>query len=119
MNFRRTNAGISNLYLFLGVDAIVFVEGGDTSYSLAELEKGLFNDQAEDLKYWEIIFRTFEPAKTFHLRAVGSKNSLLELADLVSSAKIKRVLVAMDRDFQNLTGELKTGPGVIYTSGYS
>src|SRR6267378_8219817 len=100
MSFRRTNSGMSNLHLFHGVDAVVFVEGVPTSFTLEQLEQGLFNNQAEDLKYWRIVFTTFVNGKTFHFRAVGSKNALIELSTLIISKQIRRVIVAMDRDFQ-------------------
>ena len=119
MTFRRTDVGISNLYLFHGVDMIVFVEGGLTSYTVMQLGEGYYNEQADDLKYWHIIFTTFAPNRKVHLRAAGSNVPLLELADLIATGKIKRTLVAMDRDFRHITSKLTNVPGVITTIGYS
>src|ERR1700737_2950464 len=119
MSFRRTNAGMSNLHLFHGVDAVVFVEGGHGSFTLDQLSQGFYNNQAYDIKYWQIVFASFAPEKNFHFRAVGSKDSINELMNLIVSNKVKHVLVARDRDFDHLTGALRPSPGIFYTIGYS
>lgn len=119
MNFRRTDFGISNLHLFHGVDAVVFVEGGSTSFTVEQVSAGAYSSQADDLKYWQIVFATFARKKKFHFRAVGSKSTIRELAKLITSGQLKHVLVAMDRDFDHLRGSLPGGPGVLSTIGYS
>ncbi len=119
MNFRRTDFGISNLHLFLGVDAVVFVEGGETTYTVEEMSQGLHNPQADDLKYWQIVFTTLAGQKTFHFRAVGSKRTIKDLARLIIAGQVKHILVAMDRDLDHHTGSLPTGAGVLSTLGYS
>lgn len=119
MNFMRTNTGMSNLHLFHGVDAVVFVEGGTTTLTVDQLSQGLYNSEASDIKYWQIVFRAFAAHKTFHFRAVGSKNTINEITDLIATSKVKHVLVARDRDFDHLTGALSAGPGIFSTFGYS
>jgi hypothetical protein len=119
MSFRRTNAGMSNLYLFHGVDAVVFVEGGGEAFTLEQLSQGLYNNQAYDIKYWQIVFGSCAPTKKFHFRAVGSKNSINEIVNLIVANNVKHVFVARDRDFDHLTGILRPSPGIFYTSGYS
>ena len=119
MSFRRTDFGISNLRLFHGVDAVVFVEGGETTYTVEQLSQGLHNSQADDLKYWQIVFTTFAGKRALHFRAVGSKTTIKELAALIIAGQVKHILVAMDRDFDHLTRSLPTGAGILSTNGYS
>jgi hypothetical protein len=119
MNFRRTNSGLSNLHLFHSVDAIVFVEGGNVTFTIDQITEGRYNSQANDIKYWQIIFETFEPSKAFHFRAVGSNNTIDEIARSIASKEITHVFVARDRDFDHWHGTLPAGPGIFYTIGYS
>src|SRR5690242_5174005 len=102
------------MHRFLGVDAIVFVEGGRTTYTLEQTAEGSYNSQGEDLKYWQIIFMTFAPKKNFNLRALGSKTTIREIASLIAQGEVRHVCVAMDRDFDHLTGALPNVPGVFY-----
>ena len=119
MSFRRSNSGLSNLWLFYRVDAIVFVEGGGRTLSLEEVIGGTFNDIAYDVKFWMLIFKKYLPKFRFKFRAVGSKSTLLELASLVMSEEVLKVVVCMDRDFDNYLGHLVQHPRVAYTHGYS
>lgn len=119
MTFRRTDAGLSNLHRFLRVDWVVFVEGGESTYSLEELEQGSYNPRSEDLKYWRIVFTTFTVGQAFNFRAVGSKSTTKEIASLILGGRVAHVLVAMDRDFDHLKGSLPRGPGGFSTFGYS
>jgi len=107
------------MHNFLGVEAIVFVEGGKVSYSLSEIDSGAYGAQADDLKYWQIIFNTFAKGKTLHFRAVGSKTTIKELALLMRSGQIRNIYVAMDRDLDHLNGTLPNGAGIFSTRGYS
>src|SRR5260370_4223455 len=95
------------------------MEGGTSCYSLKELAQGSYNAQADDLKYWQIVFTAFAGERTFHFRAVGSKTTIRELAGLILGGQVKHVLIVMDRAFDHITGSLPTGPGVLSTSGYS
>ena len=63
MSFRRTDSGLSTMHKFLGVDAVAFVEGGPTTFTLEEVNAGSYTAQANDLKYWQIVFSSFEPKK--------------------------------------------------------
>jgi hypothetical protein len=110
---------MSNLHLFHGVEAVVFVEGGKTTYTLEQVSQGLYNPQADDLKYWQVLFKTFAQQRTVHFRAVGSKNTITELAALIIAGSIRHVIVAMDRDLDHVRGSLHTGGGVLSTIGYS
>jgi hypothetical protein len=119
MSFRRTDSGLSTMHKFLGVDAVAFVEGGPTTFTLEEVNAGSYTAQANDLKYWQIVFSSFEPTRTVHFRAVGSKETIKEIAALITAGKITHVLAAMDRDLDHLNNSLLHGAGVFHTLGYS
>ena len=119
MNFHRTPSGLANLHLFYGVDAIVFVEGGDPSLSLAEIVRGEYDGISLDIRFWSIVFGTYAPLRRFQFRAVGSKPNLLALADYISDNSISNVIVCADKDTDDITGALRTDPAVLYTRGYS
>ncbi|MBI2413876.1 MAG: DUF4435 domain-containing protein [Deltaproteobacteria bacterium] len=119
MSFKHGDLAFSNMHLFFGVDAVVFIEGGEESFPLEEVQKGKFNDSPIDSQFWEKIFVFFAPTKKILIRAVGSKSVLTQIADGISSGAIKNVCVAMDRDFDNFKGALKISPNVFYTQGYS
>jgi hypothetical protein len=119
LSFRRSNSGLSNLRLFYRVDAMVFVEGGGRTLRLEEVSGGVFNEIAHDAKFWSLIFRRLLPRLRFKVRAVGSKSTLLELAALVTSEQVVKVIVCMDRDLDNFLGRMVYHPMVAYTHGYS
>lgn len=119
MTFRRTSSGLSNLHLFLGVDAVVFTEGGSNTYSFTQVISGSFNSQVLDLLFWEKLFKLFSPSLRLNFRAIGSKPVCNSIADEILSGTIKNVYVGMDRDFDNLKSSLKKGAGIFYTFGYS
>lgn len=118
MIFRRTAAGLSNQYLFLGVDTVVFVEGG-RSYSKEEVYLDHFNSSSIDIKFWQGIFKYYSTGKKYEFRAIGSKSTLLEIAKDISSGVVKNVFVAMDRDHDKLNKRLINADGIFYTYGYS
>ena len=76
MTVRRTASGLSNQHLFLKVDAIVFIEGGQKSYSLKEAYKGKFNNNVIDIKYWNGLFSIYHNKYKLEFRAIGSKETL-------------------------------------------
>ncbi len=119
MSFRRTDSGLSTMHRFLGVDAVVFVEGGASSFTLEEIYAGRYSAQADDLKYWQIVFSTFAATRSVHLRSVGSKKTIREIAALIVCGKVTHVLAAMDRDLDHLNASLPLGAGTFHTLGYS
>lgn len=117
MNFRRTASGLSNMYLFLGVDAVIFVEGGE-SISKQDVLAGN-GGISIDVLFWRKMFETFCSNKNLSFKAVGSKTTLLDIANDIQAGIAKNVCVAMDRDFDNLKGTMKNSANIFYTSGYS
>ena len=119
MTFHRTPSGLANLHLFYRVDAIVFVEGGDPSCSLADIIDGVYDTVSQDIRFWSIILGAYAPLRRFQFRAIGSKLNLLALADYIAANSIANVLVCMDRDADDVTGTMRTSNAVLYTRGYS
>jgi hypothetical protein len=119
LSFRRSNSGLSNLYLFYAVDAVVFVEGGGRTLTVDEVAAGSFNPISHDAKFWALIFSRFLPRLRFKFRAIGSKTTLLEIAMLVASEQVSRAVVCMDRDLDNYLDRMVSHPRVAYTFGYS
>ncbi len=118
MTFTRTAVGLSNQKLFLKVDVVVLVEGG-SSISIEDVYKGKLNEESIDILFWRGIFNIFLKKKTFKVRAVGSKKNLIKIASDISRGAIKDVFVAMDRDYDHLTGTIISSNGIFYTKGYS
>ena len=118
MNFQRTPAGLSNEYLFLGVDAIVFVEGG-LSRSEHDVYAGAFDGESQDIAFWQRWFSELMPNLKIQFRAVGAKPTLHAIALKIADGSVTHVYVAMDRDFDNLRGRIINSPKVLYTMGYS
>lgn len=119
MTFKRSEAGLSNQHQFYGVQVVVFVEGGQRSPSMDELEAESIGSNGPDVAFWATILRHFRYSKTYKITAVGSKLTLREVAQAVAEGRIRNVVVAMDRDFDNLTGDIPAHPSVLYTYGYS
>ena len=107
------------MHRFVGADAVVFVEGVKASFTLEQISAGSYSPQADDLKYWQIVFAKFAPARILHSRAVGSKNTIREIGLLIVSGRVAHVMAAMDRDLDHLTGALPSGAGIFHTPGYS
>jgi hypothetical protein len=118
VTFIRSRSGLSNLHLFVGADAIVFLEGG-RGYSLADVEAGKFDNYSPDIRFWRSIFNLYLPRKKYQFRSIGSKTTLLTIANAIKEKKIRNVIVAMDNDHDSLNRLLVKSENVIYTCGYS
>jgi hypothetical protein len=121
--FHRTAAGLSNMHLFLrinatNVDAIVFVEGG-ISRSLSDVLSDNFDSESQDIAFWRKCFADLGPDLALEFRAIGSKPTLRSMALLVAEGSATHIYVAMDRDFDNLLGDIIDKPRVLYTFGHS
>lgn len=118
MIFLRTNSGLSNQHLFVGVDAVVFLEGGK-SYSLEEIEQGYCNVNSSDIRFWSRMFSSFKPSSKFDFRSIGSKEILKVISVRIKNREVNNVVVAMDRDHDFFKGSMLESDNVIYTQGYS
>jgi len=114
MAFNRTPAGLSNLYLFLKVDHVVFVEGGK-DIPMPNIFSESYQNESIDAKFWENIFKVFTSHKLLYFRSLGSKTHLTDIYNHIIDNAVKNCSVAMDRDHENL----KNSKGLYYTFGYS
>ncbi len=119
MSFTRTPAGLSNQHRFHRVDAVVFVEGGDISYSFNDVVNGYSGTASPDIAFWRKIFDRFAGNLRVVIKPVGSKSTLRQLAAQVATKEINHIFVAMDQDEDRFTGQLVNANGVFYTWGYS
>ncbi len=120
MIFTRTHSGLSNMRYFQGVDLVVFTEGGpDISYSIDEALDGHYHKQSDDIEFWEPLFARYQPNLSVSFRALGTKNTLKEIARRLAEGLIVGVCVVMDKDFDDLFGQTISHKQVLYTHKYS
>ncbi len=118
--FIRTPLGLSNQFKFMGVDLIVFSEGGSTSYAIADIESGAENGETHDAVFWRTTLEIFAPMnRSFHIKTVGSKTSVRTIAAFVASGHVLNVLTVSDRDLDHHRGNLIHHANVLYTRAYS
>lgn len=118
MTFTRTNLGLSNLYLFFKVDAVVFVEGGQ-SISRDDVEKGNYTSSSSDIRFWQALFNIYRPKETYQFRAIGSKENVKSIANKINNGELTHVIATMDRDLDHINNRIIVSKNVIYTYGYS
>ena len=118
MSFVRTDSGLSNLHLFEGADAVVYLEGG-ARLSSEEIEKGNFSASSDDIRFWQEIFDHFRPDKRIAFKSIGSKTAVLKIAEKIEAGSVSSVIAVMDRDFDHLQSKVISHPNVLYTHGYS
>jgi Protein of unknown function (DUF4435) len=117
--FLRTSSGISNQALFFGVDVVVYFEGGETQYTIPDLERDSAPSEDLDTMFWQTVFKTFRPRLRAHFKSIGSKQSVLQICQLILGGTITRVVAALDRDWDHATRRKLRHPNILYTRGYS
>lgn len=117
--FKRTKGGINNLRLFYNVNYVVYLEGGNNSYSKSEVYDKKFNHDTEDISFWSSIFSKFRGSQKLKFKSVGSKKTLKEIADDLIEGKIKYVYLAMDNEFDEILNKRLVHQNIFYTHGYS
>lgn len=107
MIFTRTGLGLSNEHLFYEVDFVVYCEGTPT------------NDESSSLDevFWTQVFSV--NGRKVRCKSIGSKEKLLEMAKSLINDNIENVVVAMDRDYDDLRDIMFNDKRVIYSFGYS
>lgn len=118
MSFRRTESGLSNSYLFFGVDVVVYIEGGN-SLRREEVDNGIYTASSSDIRFWQTLFEIYRPNKKCKFCSIGSKETVKSIAIDIMEKRVENVIVAMDRDFDHINGRLINTENVIYTLGYS
>ena len=107
MSFFRTTQGLGNEHLFYDVDWVVYCEGVNVEKDSSTLDE----------LFWTRILAVH--SLRFICKSFGSKSELLPLANEVAADDVNNVLVALDRDYDHLTGTKVEHPRVLYTHGYS
>lgn len=119
-SFIRTESGIKNEHLFHNTDYVVYLEGGQTSFSLSQvIDENLSSDNTLDIVFWSRLFSRFMPDKTVKYKSIGSKVVLKEIADIIITKDIKTVLICMDNEFDEMLNQRIQDKRVLYTYGYS
>lgn len=118
MTFRRTVSGLSNFYLFVGADAVVFLEGG-LSISRDDVDNEEYTSSSSDIRFWQTLFSIYRPEVNYQFRSVGSKETVKSIALDIKAGRIKNVVAAMDRDFDAINNRLIQSDNILYTRGYS
>lgn len=121
MSFSRTSYGLANVRRFLGVDWIVYTEGGSGHYTASDIEAGHGEEATLDAKFWSSIVRNIVgPELRFAVKSVGSKTNLESILVKLAGANHSGVLVAMDSDYDELLGKEPIDDAlVVRTFGYS
>ena len=117
--FKRSVSGLNNQHLFYNVDLIVFVEGGNQSFSKAEVYSGSYHTETEDIIFWRNLFSIFKNTKKIKFKSVGSKTTIKEIVLDIVNGKLQTVMVAMDNEFDEILKQRIEHPNVFYTYGYS
>ncbi|WP_421875980.1 DUF4435 domain-containing protein [Marinoscillum sp.] len=119
MSFLRTPSGLNNQHVFYNVDAVVYVEGGKTSWNKSDVYAGNHNDESIDIVYWRQIFEKFRNDLNLKFKAVGSKNTVSSIALDISQHNLSNVIAAMDSEFDQIFNKVTSHDNIIYTKGYS
>lgn len=119
MTFRRSSFGLSNLRLFIGVDLVVFTEGGQRTISKENAYAGEYETSLDDFCFWQPLFSFVHPNLTTSFRALGSKSTLKEIGKEIELRNVHGVCVVMDRDYDYYFYDQIKHPNVIYTRCYS
>lgn len=117
--FRRTTAGLANLYLFFRVDRVVYCEGGKTSLDIQALLSGSGDDTTLDTIFWSHVCKFLGAKLSYHFKSVGSRYVLDSIAVDVVADDISTIVVCRDSDFSDLLGTKEFHSSLAYTYGYS
>ncbi len=118
-SFKRTTSGLNNQHLFYNVDFVIFLEGGNVSYTKSEVYSGKYHSETEDVIFWTKLFSNFNKSKKLKFKSIGSKTTIKEISLDIVNGQLKTVLVAMDNEFDELLNKRIVHSNVYYTYGYS
>jgi hypothetical protein len=111
MTLVRTAVGLANKPLFHDVDAIVYVEGGETHTGKP--------DQSLDVAFWRTVFNELAPRLRYRFEPKGGKRNLLQIAQEIITGNVQNSYVAIDSDFDRVFLQNIDHPQVLYTFGYA
>jgi hypothetical protein len=117
MSFHRTDAGLSNNYLFWGVDQVVYVEGGQAPWGKGRRFQPTY--VTLDASFWSAVLAADRPRRKYKVVSVGDKAKVLAYARKIAAGRIRNCIAAMDADYGHIDGHPIQHSHVIYTYGYS
>ena len=95
------------------VDKVVYCEGGPP-LTVAGILSGGGEDVTLDVCYWTSIAGALGPKKRYHFKSVGSKETLLSIAEDIVASNVITVVVCLDSDFDILLGRGLKHECVVY-----
>jgi hypothetical protein len=98
---------------------VVILEGGRCSYSKDDVYANKFNENTEDILFWEHLFKKFSTVKRIKFKSIGSKTTAFSIGLDIKDHNITTVVVAMDSEFDELLSTKIKHPNILYTKGYS
>lgn len=105
--FSRTDAGLSSEHIFYDVEWVVYCEGQERADETDSLDEA----------FWTKTLS--ENGLSCKCKSAGSKSDLAEIVQKIVDGRIENTLVAMDKDYDDLKGEVLDNPRIFYTDGYS
>lgn len=114
----RTPSGLANQHLLFNVDVVAYCEGGQ-SHADAVTAAFCGSDQTHDAAFWRTVLASINPERTFHVKSIGSRSTVEDLALLVAQNSMSTVLVCSDSDFDCLLERPRPQPPIFSTWGYS
>jgi hypothetical protein len=120
MTLTRTKSGLQNLHILKRVELIVYTEGGGSkTLTKEEVLEGGGHDKSDDIRFWSEMFSQLNSNLSVKLLAVGSCETLKQIASEITSGNLNNVCVVMDRDYSNFWDSVIMHNRVIYTRTYS
>lgn len=113
----RTPSGLSNQHVFLGVDFVVYVEGGGNFGNAAEAAAAGVDD-THDTEFWRTVLGVTCPENTFHVKSVGCRKVAEELALAIAKSRARGTFVCTDSDVDCLLHEVGPQVPTLRTWGY-
>lgn len=117
MIFVRTESGLSNQRYFFEVDLVAYVEGEKDRRPKLELGSG--EAQSRDALFWSEVITAEKGDIRIHFKELGSKTALLELAQKLDCRAVGRILICIDRDFDDFLPPRSHHRSVVRTYAYS
>ena len=118
MTLRRTASALYSINRFYQADIVVFCEGGQP-IKYRDILYAANTATTLDELYWETTISAYNTSKRYHVKSVGSKETLRKIANDVHRQNITSITICMDSDYDRLRGTNVIGPRIAWTMGYS
>jgi hypothetical protein len=114
----RTASGLSNQHILLGVDFVVYVEGGG-EFGDASAAAATGADDTPDAEFWRTVLGITSPGSTFHVKSVGCRRVAEEIALAIARSRAQGSFVCTDSDICCLLSDVGPLAPTLRTWGYS